>query len=226
MQYFFDILRILHILAGSLALVAGPIAMMNQNGGKLHRAAGKIYFYAMLFIVGSALYMSIYHQNFFLLMIAIFTLHAVSTGVRSLKLKKLHRGQKPAVIDWTIQWVAAAFNVCLILWGIWMLYHNNSFGVLGIVFGFIMSRAVISDYKRFTVPSQEKNEWLFIHIGRMMGGYIATMTAFLVQNVHTNPAFIAWLLPTVVFVPFLIYTVNKFKGKVKRQEPVPAQVED
>ncbi|MBK7964987.1 MAG: hypothetical protein IPK10_06675 [Bacteroidetes bacterium] len=50
----------------------------------------------------------------------------------------------------------------------------------------------------------------------MMGGYIATFTAFLVQNLHTDPSFIAWLAPTVILTPVIIYSTNKIKkGKSK-----------
>ncbi len=193
--------------------------MFNQNGGKLHRTAGNIYFWSMMVIVCSSLYMSVYKDNIFLLMIGLFTFQLISTGVRALKLKKLHIGQKAEKIDWLILGISALSGIALAGWGIYAVaVMKNSFGITGIVFGFIMLRGVLRDYKRFTVPPAQKNHWLFIHIGNMIGGYIATFTAFLVQNVHTNPAFIAWLAPTIVFVPFLFYTIGKFKGRNKKEE--------
>jgi uncharacterized membrane protein len=212
MDLLFTGLKYLHILAGSLALLCGPIAMMNQNGGKLHRLSGKIYFYSMMIIVVSATVLAIRHEKWFLLMVAIFTLYIISTGYRSLKLKKIGRGQKAEQLDWLIWGLAVLAGLSLEFSGMyWCFGEGNSFGIVPMVFGFI-----VKDYQRFTRVSNDKLLWLKVHIGNMMGGYIATMTAFLVQNVHTDPAWIAWLAPTIVFVPVLSYTIRKFSLKQQK----------
>lgn len=213
MENLFSIIKLLHIVTGSIALLAGPIAMYNQNGGKLHRVSGKLYFYSMFFIFVSSVYMSIVKENWFLFMVAIFTLYLISTGYRALYLKQLHKGQKPQKIDWVILWLGCIAGIGLMIWGTLVIVNGNSFGVVALAFGFFLIRGTRSDYKRFTVPPTEKNHWLFTHISGMIGGYIATITAFLVQNLHTDPAFIAWLLPTVVFTPVIIFTIRKFKSK-------------
>ena len=79
-----------------------------------------------------------------------------------------------------------------------------------------MLRGVRSDFKRFTVPPTEKNHWLFSHISGMIGGYIATITAFTVQNIQMNPSWVPWLAPTAILVPFLVMTIKKFKNKSEK----------
>jgi uncharacterized membrane protein len=59
-QLTIDLLRWLHILSGSLALLAGPIAMFNQDGGKTHRLSGKIYVWSMYVIFITSTILSIY----------------------------------------------------------------------------------------------------------------------------------------------------------------------
>ena len=217
----YAIIRILHIIVGSCALLAGPIAMFNQNGGKLHRTAGNIYFWSMMFIVVSSIYMSIVKANEFLLMIGLFTFYLTATGVRALKLKKLHLGQKAMMIDWAILVITAISGLALFAWGCYVIFiMKNNFGIVAIVFSYVMIRGVLRDYNRFTVPPKEKNHWLFVHIGNMIGAYIATFTAFLVNNVHFEPEFIVWLTPTVLFLPIMIYSFRKFRGKTKKQEPI------
>ncbi len=225
MEQLFIILRTIHIVAGSLALLTGPVAMLNQNGGTLHRRAGNVYFYSMMVIVVSSIYMSFYKENWFLLMIAAFTFYLISTGVRALKLKKLHLGQKPEKIDWAILIISLISGLCLFIWGLVIVFvYKNTFGITAIVFGAIMLRGIYRNYKSFIVPPKEKNHWLLMHIGNMIGAYIATLTAFLVQNIHTNPAFIAWLIPTAIFLPILSFTINKFKKKSEKGQPLGLKI--
>jgi uncharacterized membrane protein len=223
MESFYNVLRVLHVIAGASALLSGPVAMLNQNGKKLHRISGKIYFYAMLFIFVSAIVLAIHTGNMFLLMIGIFSVILVATGYRALYLKKLNRGQKPALIDWTILAAGLICGISLFIWGFTktFLLHDN-FGITGLAFGFILLRGAKSDYVRFTKPSPDKNDWLYKHIGGMIGGYIATFTAFLVQNI--NGGFIVWLLPTFLFVPFIFYTIRKFKLKTAKNETLSLEV--
>ena len=43
------------------------------------------------------------------------------------------------------------------------------------------------------------------HLTNMLAATIATVTAVLVVNVETNPAWLAWILPTVVITPFIVW---------------------
>ncbi len=225
METLFIILRNIHIVAGALALLSGPFAMFNQNGGTLHRRSGNIYFYSMMVIVVSSIYMAFYKENWFLLMIAAFTFYLISTGVRALKLKKLHLGQRPEKIDWAILLISLISGLCLFIWGLWIVgIAKNSFGFAAIVFGSIMLRGIYRNFKSFRVPPTEKNHWLLMHIGNMMGAYIATLTAFLVQNIHTNPAVIVWIAPAAIFLPMLYYTLGKFRKKSAKGQPLGLKI--
>lgn len=213
-----DSFRWVHILAGSLALLSGPVAMFNQDGGRIHRQSGKIYFWSMMVIFVTSIVLSVIRANWFLFMVGIFSTYLITTAYRALSLKKLHSGQKAAKVDWIILVVSAVAGLGLLGMGLLLLVRSgNTFGLVPLVFSLVMLSGVKGDYQRFTVPPAEKNHWLKKHIIGMMGGYIATITAFLVQNVHTDPAFITWLLPTVIIAPFIRITVGKIKkgrGKV------------
>ena len=54
----------------------------------------------------------------------------------------------------------------------------------------------------------------------MIGGYIATVTAFLVNVVQSNYPVLLWLSPTVILVPFLFYTARKFINKFNKGKRV------
>ena len=71
---------ILHIAAGTLALLSGPLAIAFKHGGKLHRIAGKIFFFAMMVVAASAAVIGIAHKSYFLLIVAVFSAYLVSSG--------------------------------------------------------------------------------------------------------------------------------------------------
>jgi len=52
---------------------------------------------------------------------------------------------------------------------------------------------------------------LVTHLQRMIGAYIASLTAFLVVNNTILPGVIAWLLPSVLLVPFIMAWSKKYK---------------
>ena len=43
-----------HVLAGTLALVVAPIAILTAKGGLAHRRWGKVYFWSMAVVAASA----------------------------------------------------------------------------------------------------------------------------------------------------------------------------
>ena len=71
-----------------------------------------------------------------------------------------------------------------------------------------------------------KNDWLCTHIGRMGGSFIATSTAFLLTNIHFEPAWIVWLAPTVIGSPIIAVAIGKWKVKLgdRKKKVQTAQV--
>ena len=63
---------------------------------------------------------------------------------------------------------------------------------------------------------------MLIYIGRMIGAYIASLTAFIVVNAKYFPIdidpIILWLGPTLILTPFLVYWSKPFKKKYVENE--------
>lgn len=215
------IILIIHIICGSVALLSGPIAMLNQTGNSLHRVSGKIFFYAMSVVFVTAIYLSTVHRILFLFLIAIFSYYNIVVAYRALYLKKLGKGQKPMLLDWIITIITSVFHTGLIAFGIYALFIlNESFGIVPIIFGTIGGLMNIRAFKHYIKGYREKNDWLVVHITGMIAGYIASTTAFLVNVVTFQPSFVLWLIPSVVFVPYMYYTIYKFKNKFKKGKEV------
>ena len=215
-----DMLLILHIAAGSVALLSGFMALLSRKGQRLHLLSGRIFFYAMLLIGASAVVLAIFRPNTFLLLIAFFALYQNLNGYRAIRNKSL----KPTWIDWLITIVGFTTGIQMLLQG------NIVLWVFGGISCFLAIGDVASHVKLLRGRSQPKNAWLLRHIGMMMGAYIATVTAFVVVNI-SYPAlpWVPWLAPTVLGVPVMIWFQRKYTTKpieVKAIETFPPLEED
>lgn len=197
----------LHIASGILSLVSGLIAILSKKGLKVHRLSGMIFFISMLVVAASAIFISILKSNQFLLLIGIFAFYQDYSGFRAIRNKQL----KPSWLDWFVL-IVAGVNA------FFMIYSMN---LVLMVFGGICSYLVIGSVRIFilTVRGKEipKLLWLSRHIGMMLGAYIATLTAFLVVNVRRfEPAWLPWLLPSMIGVPLILYWTRKYTLKPGR----------
>lgn len=213
MELFIKITLFFHIAAGFTALLTGGFALGTQKGGKNHLLAGKIYYWAMTLVAITALVVAAYKGITFLFLIAIFSYYMTFTGYRTLQQKRLNNGKNVAKVDWIILIISGLTGLAMVLSGIFKLV---SIPEAIIVFGVIMLGFSFNDYRYFTGKISDNKEWLYRHIGRMCGAYIATFTAFLVVNVHTNPAFIAWIAPTVIGTPIIAYYIITNRRKFNK----------
>ena len=70
----------LHIGGGTVGLVAGTVAVFARKGGRLHRAAGKIFVIAMLVMAVFAFYLAVVLPDQVNLFISAFALYLVATA--------------------------------------------------------------------------------------------------------------------------------------------------
>ncbi len=197
----------LHIAAGFTALVVGAVALLTKKGAKNHLLAGKIFYWAMTCIALSAVVLAIAKSITFLFLIAIFSYYMNFTGTRTLQLKNVGNGQSPALIDWVAFGIAAVGSATMI--GSALLKYVPLPQAVGL-FGLILLLFSLEDFFFLIGKFKNKKNWLLRHIRRMCGAYIATFTAFLVVNVRTDPAYIAWILPTVIGTPIILYYARSY----------------
>ena len=209
----FDIFLPLHIVAGTAALLTGTVNILRKKGDPLHQRVGRIFFISMMLVGASALLLSVLHPNAFLFIVGVFTIYLVGTAKRYLSLKDLAHGQKPGAIDLSLTIGMLVFGLAFLGYGALLLWQGGAFGVVLLVFGSLALRMVYSDFNNFRGRTKYANTWLLVHLQRMIGGYIAAMTAFLVVNVQDTriPGFVFWLLPTAILVP-LIFRWSRHYG--------------
>ena len=137
-----------------------------------------------------------------------------TTGQRFLFLKRLAYGQKAKKIDWMLSLTMILFALFFIAYGFYLLTNDINFGIILLVFGIISILMARKDINTYRGTIKVKNYWLLIHIQRMIGAYIAALTAFLVVNNNYLPPLVAWLLPTVILTPLIFYWSIKKAVKI------------
>jgi len=174
----FKVLLFIHIIAGSLGLFTGTINIIRKKGDKQHRFIGKFFFLGMIINAVAGFIMAIMHANLFLLIIAVFSFYMTATGQRILHLKRIDKGQEPKRVDWALTVMMILFATGFILYGLYLLAMDSNFGLVLLVFGFISVLMTRKDIMVYRGNIQFRNYWLLIHIQRMIGAYIASLTAF------------------------------------------------
>ena len=210
----FKILLVIHIFFGGVGLFCGTLNIIRKKGDKPHFLVGKLFLISMIIYAVAGFVMSIMHQNLFLLIVAVFSFYMVCTGQRILSLKNLLKNQKPKPIDYCLTIGMLFFGIGFLLYGIFILVHQNYFGSVLVVFGAISIFFVRTDMYLFKGIVKFKNYWLLVHLQRMIGAYIASVTAFIVTVQQFNLGIIGWLLPTVVLVPLIIKWSRQYAVKI------------
>jgi uncharacterized membrane protein len=213
MDLLFHIFLGIHIAGGMAALFTGLAAILAPKGKRLHNRSGRVFFYGMMAVAVSAVYLGIAHWSEFLLHIAVFSFTLTYAGWRSIRNKSL----RPSTLDWLVMALG-------LVNGGWMVSTLNT--VL-IVFGLIQGMNALNDLRTFIRLRRKQplppKAWLLRHIGSMLGAYIATATAFIVVNVRdVEPAWLPWLLPTVLGTPLIVYWSRKVRLEAQARVKRPA----
>ena len=196
-----QILLPIHILAGTIALLCAALALTSEKGKKLHVLSGRTYFWCMVAIFLTAIPMSIITSNIFLFLIAIFSFYLAFAGMRFARNRK--------GVATTLDWTAVGLMILSGL-GMWILSaiyfsNNNSQYIVLLVFGFLAIALGYADFRSYKNKTATGKKRLSRHLTYMMGGTIAVITAVLVVNVDLEPAWVWWVLPTLLITPVIFW---------------------
>ena len=113
-------LLILHILAGTIGLLSGTVAMAVRKGGNLHRASGNVFTLAMLTLATSAFGLAILKSQQGNIVGSIGTFYLIGTAGLAGR-----RGERTSLIDWSALFIGLAGAGAAIALGVYTL-HNPS----------------------------------------------------------------------------------------------------
>jgi hypothetical protein len=195
MDAWFNGFRLVHIVAGMLALFVGPLAMATVKGGLWHRRWGRIYFWAMAAVAVTATAMCWLRSGLFLFLVAVFSFYLALTGYTVLRRKSPRI--RASFADWVAAIAMLAVGTTLAISGAVDGPEDGTRWVR-LVFGGIGLLLGGGDVWGFVRPSNDPKQWFYAHMTRFLAAYIATVTAFAVVNFSSVPAVWRWLGPTLV----------------------------
>lgn len=226
----FEGFRILHIIAGFLALITFWIPIVTRKGGRAHTRIGWIYTISMGIVSFSAFYMGFYRIFFdptsteeviafswFLIFIAILSAATAWYGIRVLRYKTKEK-QHNNLLDLSIPILLLTGGVAMSIYG-----HSISFPLLAWfpLLGIFLGGSHL--WYWLTTPKL-KQQWWIEHLVGMLSCSIATVTAFTVfgapqliniESVHP----LLWFIPTILMVPliiaFSVFYIRKFTSKTR-----------
>lgn len=197
-----------HAAFGGVALISGLIALLVTKGKSTHKKSGNFFYYAMLFSALTALIIASLpqHESPFLFSIGIFSCYFIVTGYRSLKFKNNNLNLKT---DKLISWIMISTAALMLLYNPIVNHKINivltAFGIIGLFFS-------VRDLMLYKNRNRLNQVWLKLHLGKMLGGYIAATTAFVVVN-NFFPSFYGWFIPGTIGGFYIIYWIRKLNKK-------------
>lgn len=200
----YSTLLAIHIVAGFTALAGAAGAISTKTvvpSHTWHVRFGRFFFYGMLLVFLTTLPMAVIRPNIFLLLIGIFSFYLAWSGWRM----AVNRSGKPQTADYAGTIIMGSAAILMIGLGSWVMATGNGNGVILIIFGAIGGGFTLKDVSQYRKGPVKGKDRISAHLTAMMGATIAAVTAFLVVNIQTDPAWIAWIAPTVVITPFIFY---------------------
>ena len=204
MQY----LLFIHILAGSISLMAAALAVVSSKGKKTHILAGRTYFWGMAIIFLTAIPMCLASSNVFLFLIAIFSFYLAYAGMRFAR----NRTGTANLFDWVAIGLMVLSGMVMWVLAIFCFMNSNSQYITLTVFGFIAISLGYTDFRSYRNKSAIGKQRIARHLTNMLAGTIAVITAVLVTNVHIESVFILWTLPTIIITPIIFLWNRKILG--------------
>jgi hypothetical protein len=205
-----------HVSAGMLSFVLAPIALTTAKGGKQHKRWGMVYFWSMGVVAATALPMALFRPVLFLALVAGFSFYLTFAGYRILKLKGLASGGSAGPVDWIAACLGFAASACLAGFGFFNPAWVQNFRTVSIVIGLIGMRTTAADVYHFVRKPTEKMFWMYTHLAKFIGSYIAAWTAFsavTLSQIFHHAGIILWLWPAAVGVPAIILTTAYYRRK-------------
>lgn len=187
-------------------MLAGLVALLTSKGRKLHKRLGFVFFISMLLVNLPAVALALIKSNHFLLSVAIFSFYMNFTGYVVLRKSNF----LVAKIHWAVLLIGLLFA----------LYMVATVQIVSMVFGMLLLLMIAGDLRKQLYDKenlqQENRKRVLVHIARMTGAYISTLTAFLVVNItFVKPPWLLWLTPTILLTPLIIYWIRKWKVKLR-----------
>jgi hypothetical protein len=210
-KLFHSINIILHITAGTIALLLGIIALGTKKGGKIHTKSGRRFLLCLCIVIATGLFgVFVFGRNNFLLVITVLAGYYGFSGYRALQ----NKSNEPKRIDILVALVA-------LLAVFFFLYYFKTIGMIWapvIIYSTVgtLLAVIVYDFIKYLIPKTTYGKlWFYEHIYKMIGAFTALLAAFS-GTVFPSYKPYSQVLPSVLGVllqvGFITYYFRKNRG--------------
>ncbi len=165
---------VIHVLAGTVALLVGLTALFFASRYQWHVRLGRVFMWAMVPVIITGLAgVIVFQRNTFLLVITMLSGYTCFAGVRTLKL----RGANP-------RWVDIVVPVCALASGVYYLYYlllHGHYWAPVVTISVVGALFLVTTYdlsRSFMSPGFRKSAMQYEHVYKMMSSLTALVSAF------------------------------------------------
>jgi amino acid transporter len=136
-------------------------------------------------------------------------------------IKTLNKGQKPKIADWALTIGMFLTSLVFVFLGIQNLSTDIFYSIVLFSFSTIGLYCCGVDLYNYIKKPANKFYWLFIHIFRMSHGFIAALTAFLVNNSKLFPFLpqvLLLIIPIAIGQPIISFTIWSYNRKMNKMK--------
>lgn len=194
---------VVHILAGSLALMMGFIALIVNKRQKIHSQMGRLFLYLMAVVILTGLIgVFVFGRNTFLLVITVLSGYTAFSGYRVLKAKS----NQLKYLD-VLMALTALVSVS------YFLYYFKSIGMMWspvIIYSTVgyLFLMVAYDLLRYLIPTKRYGQlWLYEHVLKMVSAFSGLLSAFtgtVLDQYQPYSQFVPSILGTWVAIGFML----------------------
>jgi len=201
--------RLVHIACGSLALLAGPVAMLTSGTRRSHRVWGQGYLALVVALVLSGMVLLGRQPTVFSFGVAVLSLLTALSGYRVVQ-RHRHSTQQLAMRDGVLLLGGAGTGVALVGWGVRHLPIDQAGALVGCFIGGLILVTVVEEFLRFWQAKRRPPCWQDWHMRRMVGSYLSVVTDFVVQagapmlvavGIPASWLWVSWFVRSLVGVP-------------------------
>jgi uncharacterized membrane protein len=193
-----------HALAGATGIFSGGTALFTRKGGRVHRTAGKVFFFAMITAAVSAMWLAWKTTDYGTLTAAVLILYLLATGWMTVRRKPRQTG----VFEIVTFLLVAAGSVAVFLFTLQSVQAGTALlgGIPGFIFSAVAAVAAGLDLSVILRRGLSARQRIARHLWRTHVGLFAAFGSFFPGQLQFFPEFIQQIRPTILlFIPaFLI----------------------
>ena len=165
---------LIHIIAGTTALLFGVVALVTKKGGRYHNLFGKLFLLCLFIVVTTGFIgVFVFERNSILLVVTVSSTYYGFSGYRALQTKS----NVPTLIDI----LAGILSIVAVIYFLYYFKSSALFWSPTITYSSVgaLIFVVSYDFLKYFIPKNRYGKlWLNEHIYKMISAFTALLSAF------------------------------------------------